>query len=87
MGHRVVIGHFMGRLAKKFLQLTSGSKILYRIPLELRKILQTFPRKVVGNVLNNITPSYIFLITLLPAQFHQNCKADFGHLLMRITGL
>ena len=49
--------------------------ILLTITLKLRMILQNISRGVVGNVLINVSPSNIFLTLLLPAIFHQNCKA------------
>ena len=56
----------------------SGSMILLAIPLILRIILQNIWRRVVDDVLINISPSNIFLTFLLPASFHQKCKADLG---------
>ena len=49
--------------------------ILKAITLKLRIILQNIWRRVVGNVLMNISPSNTFLTLLLPAIFHQNCQA------------
>ena len=41
-------------------------------------ILQNIWRKIVDNVLMNISPSNIFLRVRLTARFHQNCQATFG---------
>ena len=38
-------------------------------------ILQNIVRKVVGNVLINISPLNSFLTVLLPGRFHQICPA------------
>ena len=43
-----------------------------------RKILQNTWRRIVCYVLNNISPSNIYLTLLLLARFHQNCQAAFG---------
>ena len=48
-------------------------KILLTITSKLRMILQNIWRRVVGNFLNNISPSSIFLTMLLPAAFHHLC--------------
>ena len=40
--------------------------------------LRNIRRKLVGNILVNISPSNIFFTILLPARFHQNCEASFG---------
>ena len=52
--------------------------ILLTITSELSLILQNIWRRVVGNVLNNISHSNIFPVLLLPARFHQNRQAAFG---------
>ena len=49
--------------------MTSGSRILFTITLELRMILPNISRRVVDNVLMNISPSNIFL--------HGVCLQDF----------
>ena len=52
--------------------------ILWTITFELRMILQNICRRVVGNVLINISPSNILPIMLKPVNFHHNCQAGFG---------
>ena len=52
--------------------------ILWTITFELRMILQNISRRVVGNVLINISPSNILPIMLKPVNFHQHCQAGFG---------
>ena len=42
-------------------------------------ILQIIRRRVVGNVLINISQSNNFLAMLLPVRYHQNCKNVCGH--------
>ena len=60
------------------LKLLSGSMILLTITFELRMISQNIWRRVVGNVLINISPSNIFLTLLLPVWFYQICQSAFG---------
>ena len=55
-------------------QLSSGSMILLTITFKLMMISQNISRRVVGNVLVNISPSNISLTMLSPARFHQNCQ-------------
>ena len=55
--------------------LSSVSIILLTITFELHEILQNISRKVVGNVLINISPSNIFSNMLSFERFHQNCQA------------
>ena len=50
------------------------------ITLELKIILQNISRRVLGSVLNNISPSNIFSTMLLLERFHQNCLAVFGRI-------
>ena len=51
--------------------------ILLAITIELRMILQGIQRRVVGNVLIDISPSNTFLIMHLPERFHQSCQAAY----------
>ena len=64
-------------MIKDFLQiLSSGSIILLTITLELRMVLQNISRRVVGDVLTDISPSNIFLTFMpFPAGFYQNYQA------------
>ena len=48
-------------------------------------ILQNISRRVVDNVLINISPSTIFLNMLSLKRFHQNCQADLA--VVSINGL
>ena len=59
-------------------KLSSGSMLLLMINFDLRMILQNLWRRVVGNVLMNISPSNILLTMLLPTKYHQSCSAAFG---------
>ena len=59
-------------------KLSSGSTILLAITLESKMIVKNIWRRVVGNVLMNISPSTFFLTVLQPARFHQNCQAALG---------
>ena len=59
-------------------KLSSGVMILLTITFELGIILQNIWRRVVGNVLINISPSNILPIVLKPDRFLQNCQAGFG---------
>ena len=47
----------------------SGSMILLSIVSELRMILKHIRRRVIGNVLSNTSPPYIFLSMLLQQDF------------------
>ena len=51
---------------------------LLTITFELGIILQNIRRRVVGNVLINISPSNILPIVLKPERFLQNGQAGFG---------
>ena len=63
-------------MLKDFLQiLSSASIILLTITLKLRKVLQNIWRRVVGDVLPDISPSNIFLTMPFPARFYQNDQA------------
>ena len=59
-------------------KLSSRAMILLTITFELGIILQKIWRRVVGNVLINISPSNILPIVLKPERFLQNCQAGFG---------
>ena len=63
---------------KDSFKLSSGSLILMTIISKLRIVLQNISKRVISNVLINISPSNIFLNMLLPALCHQNCQAAFG---------
>ena len=52
--------------------------MLLMITLEFMKILQTISRRVVGNVLNNISLSISSPTLPFPAKCYQNCQAAFG---------
>ena len=49
-----------------------------KITLELIRILQNISRRVVGNVLINISPSKLFLDVISLQRFYQNCQADLA---------
>ena len=57
------------------LKLSSGNMILLTITSKLRMPSQNIWSGVVGNVRINISPSNIFLITLMPTRFHPNCQS------------
>ena len=59
--------------------MSSGPVTFMTITLKVRIILENIWRRVVGNVQINISPLNIFLNLLLPARFHQNDQAVFGH--------
>ena len=59
---------------EEFLQKVSSGSTTWKV----RMILQNSRRRVEGNLLINISSSYIFLAMLLPARFHQKCLAVFG---------
>ena len=52
--------------------------IILKITLELIRILQNISRRVVGNVLINISPSTIFLDMISLQRFYQHCQADLA---------
>ena len=52
--------------------------ILLEITLELTMIFKNISRRVVGNVLINISPSKVFLNMRSLQRFHQNCQADLA---------
>ena len=58
---------------------------LLAITFELRLILQNVRRKVIGNVLINISPLHILPIAVKAGGFHHNCKA--GLAAVSINGL
>ena len=65
--------------AYKFLRiLSSASMILLKITLETGMVLQIILRRVVGNVLINISHSNIFQALLSLEIFTQNHQAAFG---------
>ena len=49
-----------------------------KITLELTLILLNISRRVVGNILINISPSNIFSTMFLLARLHQKCQAALG---------
>ena len=59
-------------------KVSSGPKILMTVTSELRMILQSIWWRVVDCVLNNISPSNIFLTMFFPTRFHQNCPSVFA---------
>ena len=52
--------------------------ILLKISLDLIRILQNISRRVVDNVLINITPSKFFLDMISLQRFNENCQADLA---------
>ena len=73
--HRLIKPFILKKVIRK---LSSGCMTVLMISLKLRKILQNIQRRVVGKVLNNISPWNIFSNLYLPAGLHQNCQAAFG---------
>ena len=59
-------------------KLSSEAMILLKLTLKLRSKIQKFWRRIVGIVLNNVSPLNIFPSMLFPARFCQKRRVAFG---------